>query len=117
MNYKIDNFKINTDLTFYIEIRDKDNEYVVIDEDELWFILKSDPDNDDEEAILISQGDLASQGASGIGYFHLTKAELNIDPGLYFFEFKWLRSNGEKKYFPKDRPGKVNALKAVWDHD
>ena len=115
MSDTLNNFKINTDLTFYIEIRDEDNELVPINDDELWFKMKTDPDDSDDDAIVKEQGDLISMGASGTGYFHLTKTQLEINPGLYFYEFKWLRSNGEERLFPKSGQGRVSALKRVWD--
>jgi len=115
MNYKVSDFKVATDVTFSATIYDKDNNTVPIDEDQLLFIMKVDPDDSDDIAILTVQADVISQGASGTGYFHLSSAETNIALGLYFYEFKWNRSNGEEKIFPKETLGIIKVLKRAWD--
>lgn len=83
--------------------------------DTVTFYLKRNVSDSDDDAVLVKDADVTTEGANGIALFHLTPTDTaSVDPGPYYYEVKWVRANGDKYVYP-DTPTRIQVYERVSD--
>lgn len=59
-------------------------------------IVKLHKGDSDSNAVLSSSADILTSGSMGTAIFALSPIDTNINPGNYYYEILWTRSNGDK---------------------
>ena len=90
----IRDFFEKTTKIFRLELR-FNNETPDIRLDTISFILKKRKSDSDEEAPLLVEADVFSEGEDGVAIFTLTPEDTAIETGNYFYEIKWLTQGNE----------------------
>lgn len=80
--------------------------------DTVTFMLKEEKGDEDTDALIDVNADVATEGASGTAIFSLTPAETNVIVGKHYFDIVWYLDSGEEYVLLN---GKVSVLERVSD--